>query len=317
MNVKKVSVSVPKLISETGSETVKCDKCLKTFSNIYVYQRHQNKKIPCDTVALKSYKMQKKKCIFCSKIMCSYNSARNHMNICKRKDDPIIDSDGEKSESESEKDKVAELHKLISQMNADNIQLKEDNKRIYAMIEQMNHATETHTNSHNPNNSHNNNSNNNNTVNNIQQTINLVAYGKEKYDHISDAEFTKIIKKGFMSVPSFIETLHFNKEKPEYHNIYISNMRDNYVLRFDGIKWGLADKSEVLQDILDSRSSVLSEKFDELYEHLDEPTKTRFERFLNEVDTDRTKHQIKTELKMILYNNKKIPEQTRALIDQN
>jgi hypothetical protein len=298
-------VKYPKSILLTKS--VDCNKCNQTFANVYIYNRHINKKIPCDAESLNNYKTNKKKCPYCEKILCSYASARNHISVCKRKDDPITDSADIVPESEPDKDKdtkLEELQKLITKINSDNQELRD-------IISKMNKPSEIHTNSHNNNNT--NNSHNNTVNNNIQQTINLVAYGKESLDHISDQTFTKIIKKGFMSIPSFIETLHFDKNKPEYHNIYISNSRGNTILQYDGEKWIIVDKTDCLQEIIDNKSSVLSEKFGELNEHLDEATKKRFERFQEEIDTDRTKQQIKTELKMILYNNKNIPEQTRTL----
>ena len=37
-----------------------------------------------------------------------------------------------------------------------------------------------------------------------------------------------------MSIPALVEYVHFNKDIPEYNNVYISNMRDNYVMIYDG-----------------------------------------------------------------------------------
>jgi hypothetical protein len=312
MNIINQNAEIHQPAQQTRNNNMKCGKCNKTFATNYLLNRHLNKKIPCNKEELIVYKNIKKKCIYCNKLLGTYDSARYHMNVCKLKDAPLLDTVVAKQDSEPDKDtkdtKLEELHKLIIKINSDNRELRD-------IISKMNKPAETHTNSHN--NSAINSHNNNNTVNNnIQQTINLVAYGKESLDHISDQTFTKIIKKGFMSIPSFIETLHFDKEKPEYHNIYISNSRGNTILQYDGEKWIIVDKTDCLQEIIDNKSSVLSEKFGELNEHLDEATKKRFERFQEEIDTDRAKQQIKTELKMILYNNKNIPEQTRALSNQ-
>jgi len=76
--------------------------------------------------------------------------------------------------------------------------------------------------------------NNIQTQNNITQnnTFNILAFGKEDLSHITDDTYKKIINKGFKSVPALVDAIHFNKDKPENHNIYISNIRDDYILVF-------------------------------------------------------------------------------------
>ena len=67
----------------------KCHKCDKSFHTRYLHNRHQNKKIPCNHAELLNYKNIKKRCVYCSKLLGTYDSARYHMNICKHKDNPI------------------------------------------------------------------------------------------------------------------------------------------------------------------------------------------------------------------------------------
>ena len=43
-----------------------------------------------------------------------------------------------------------------------------------------------------------------------------------------------IFHKGFKSVENLTKSLHFDKNRPENHNIYISNIKDNYVMMYDG-----------------------------------------------------------------------------------
>ena len=63
-------------------------------------------------------------------------------------------------------------------------------------------------------------------------TIKLVAFGNEDLSYITDTVCKKILNKGYMSVPGLIEHVHFDKNKPENHNIYVSNMRNNNVMIF-------------------------------------------------------------------------------------
>ena len=34
-----------------------------------------------------------------------------------------------------------------------------------------------------------------------------------------------------------LSDIHFNPDKPENHNIYISNLKNGYVMMYDGNKW--------------------------------------------------------------------------------
>ena len=92
---------------------------------------------------------------------------------------------------------------------------------------------------------------NNNINNTIDQSqtfnVQLVAYGKEDYDKLSDKEYQIIINKGFKSVQELVKTLHFNKNYPENHNIYISNLRDNYVMVYDGKQWEVKNRKETIE----------------------------------------------------------------------
>lgn len=147
---------------------------------------------------------------------------------------------------------------------------------------------------------------NNNIQNNIHNEIKIIAYGKEDTSYITDNEYELLINKGFKSVPNLVEYIHFNGNKPENQNIYISNMRDNYVLVYDGEQWQMRERDDVLQDMIDNKTDILNEKFDELLDRLDEITIKRFKKFLDEKDDDKVSAQLKKDLKLILYNRKKV-----------
>jgi len=152
--------------------------------------------------------------------------------------------------------------------------------------------------------------------NNIQTNIytNLVAFGKEDMSFIVDEITKKILNKGFMSVPVLTKYTHFNKDRPEFHNVYISNMRNNYVMVFDGNKWNLKDSKFILDDMINGKADYLIEQFDQFKDELDESTLKKFGRFMNQQHEDDVINMITNELKLILYNNREIPLETRKKI---
>ena len=88
-------------------------------------------------------------------------------------------------------------------------------------------------------------------------------------------------------------------------------------MKYDGDCWKLMNRENCLQDMYEDKSDYLVEKFDELQGKLDEQTIKRFGNFLNRRDDDKIIEQTKREIKLILYNNRKIPEDTRRLLRLN
>ena len=291
-----------------------CDMCDKVFKQKSNFDHHVFKrKKPClkkkEGSSIKSKKNTSNKnnikCNYCNKIFSRSDSLRRHLdNYCK-----------EKKFIENQKEDI--YQKLLKQMEAQQNEIKELKEHI-TKISSSNIITNT-DNRKNTKNSHNKNSNNTNNTLNYNQTnnnynIKLVAFGQEDMDCFSKQEYSKIFHKGLQAVPQFVEYLHFNKNKPEYHNVYISNMRDNYVMVYDGQKWKLSDRTNTINQLMEDKTFYLVEKFEELIKSLNPITIKKFRRFLNQQDEDEVANNIKKELRLILYNNKHIPEETRKLI---
>lgn len=307
-----------------------CGKCNKEFSTVSLRNRHMNKqKIPCNVEDRKQYISNKKKCQYCEKVLCTYNNLRSHENICKSKpkSEPvninILEVPNKEEEMEIMKMKFEELIKQMEIQNKQwqeqqNIKWQELQNKLIEKIQNIDEKNKSHIqdNSNNINsNCNSNNNNSNNVIGNINN-FNIIAYGKETCEHISDNMFKQIIDKGFKSVPYLVEQIHFNKDKPENHNVYISNMRDNYALVYDGTKWILNEKEAILEDIMDAKSYLLTDKYSELKYNSEDYASVKFERFLSECDTSIVKEQMKEDIKLSLYNNKAIPEATKKQVNK-
>ena len=91
-------------------------------------------------------------------------------------------------------------------------------------------------------------------------------------------------------------------------------MRDNYVMVFDGYKWELRDRTYIIDEIYQTNMDILTDKFDEILDSLSHFAIRKFNRFLNDKEDDSLTTKIKNEIKMILYNNKNIPEETKRML---
>ena len=111
-----------------------------------------------------------------------------------------------------------------------------------------------------------------------------------------------------MCIPHLIKKIHFNPEKPENHNIYISNLKNNYIMTYDGEKWNLHNRDNIINDIIDNNEIILEQKLEDWIENgnMFPEIMTKFNRYLEKKEKDEVINKIKDEIKLILYNNRKV-----------
>jgi hypothetical protein len=88
------------------------------------------------------------------------------------------------------------------------------------------------------------NTNSNNTIN-VTNNINLLNYDQTDTSHLTDNDYEKCIKHVYDCVVKMIEKVHFNPEKPENMNLYISNIKSNHIMMYKDNKWLLVNNAEV------------------------------------------------------------------------
>ena len=284
----------------------KCISCDKCFDQKSALTKHLNKKNPCNKDEKNIIKIKKRTCKYCDKTFTRVDTLKDHLMICKKKkqSDTVI------SEDVIEK-LVDNSTKIEKQMNS----MKQEMDKLLEKIKELESNQSSSIAVGGEKNTVMNGINTNNIQQNIHNNIKIVAYGKEDLSYITDDIYKILLNKGFKSVQNLVEYIHMNENKPENQNIHISNMRDNYVLIFDGIKWCLKERDDVMQEMIENKTDILTDKFEELIKTLDESTIKKFKRFLDEKDEDNVIDQIKKELKMILYNKKLISEPPKVLFN--
>jgi hypothetical protein len=146
--------------------------------------------------------------------------------------------------------------------------------------------------------------------------VKLIAFGQEDMSYITDNVCKQILSKGFQSVPKLIEQVHFNKDKPEYHNVYIPNFKNNFAMVFDGDDWGLRDRDSIIDQLDDEKTEFICGKFHELLEagELSASTIKKLKRFLNEKDEEPAGTNLKNDIKLILYNKRNMVLNTKKKV---
>jgi len=105
------------------------------------------------------------------------------------------------------------------------------------------------------------NTNSNNTIN-VTNNINLLNYDKTDTSHLTDNDYEKCIKHVYDCVVKMIEKVHFNPEKPENMNLYISNIKSNHIMMYKDNKWLLVNNAEV-ESIYADKDNLIHEWIEE------------------------------------------------------
>ena len=141
-----------------------------------------------------------------------------------------------------------------------------------------------------------------NTINNIQN-INLNSYTNTDISYLKDVDYRNCIKKVCKCVIKLIEKIHFNKDKPENMNIYISNMKDKYLLVYEGGNWVLTNKNDAIDKLYGEKELMLEEW---LEEHKDPEMQNFFDKYMTNKKKGDTIDMINEEIRLMMYNNKQI-----------
>ena len=260
-----------------------CPTCYKVFPRKSQFDYHINRKYPCEP---------------------SINEDHNVVQEDSKYDLLIKKIEElEKKNNELEKDT-----KIIKELQVKNKEFEKEIKKL----KKINTKANSNVNS--------NNSTINNTINNTMLNVTLTpkAFGTENIDFLenNDVISRKILNRGFQSLPEYIKTIHFDKNKPENHNVYIPNWRDKTrALVYDGKNWNLEQTDSVMTDLKDKGIEFIQRKYDELDKAnpVDAKIIEKLGRFLESYNTEeKEKIDILNEdISLVLYNNREIPSNTR------
>ena len=237
------------------------------------------------------------KCEYCNKIYASRFSKSNHKKNCKFKNNiiqPITEStELIKLKKENEEFKNTILN-ILQQAKIHPKTLQKINKQLI-------------------------NNNSNNTINTNNGTIinnTYVKFGSVPHSSVlKESAILNILNRPFESLEESIKSIHFNKDLPEYNNIYITNMKDNLAYIFNGKQFISVRKNDILDELIDNHKDQIENSFEEFKNKLSDFRIKRIEAFLDLINNDeeryidghnRTYTNYKVykmeDIKMLLYN---------------
>lgn len=140
-----------------------------------------------------------------------------------------------------------------------------------------------------------------NHVTNNTTNINILSYRDTDLSHLTNKDYIGAIKKVTYCVKEMIEKIHFNPLKPENMNIYISNMKDKYLMVYEEGNWNIKHKLSEIDNLYESKEILLEDWLDQ---YGTPELRQKYNKYLYNKENDEIMNNIKDEIKMMLYNKR-------------
>ena len=261
-------------------DAITCHACSKIYKNIKTYNQHISCN-RCNKVVIP--RIIDTRCKYCEKSFVTKQNMLRHSVKCPK----IITW-----ELQQKIQMVSDTLLEIKQLTGKNI--VEYPQDVIQQVPQVAHSI----------------TNNNNNINNgtINNNIIINSFGSEDTSHITKKQIIKALKMCKEFPLEMIKITHFNKEKPENHNIYKPNFKDKYVKYFNDNIWKIGDAKKIMTELYMSKMDIAEEKFDDLKQYLSDITKDRFQWFLDNREEPEVMSEILKKIAEMLYNERGVIE---------
>ena len=143
-------------------------------------------------------------------------------------------------------------------------------------------------------------------VNNAVNNVYLLNYNSTDYSHLTERDYITCIKDCNHCIKTLIEKVHFNSEKPENMNIYISSIKGNYVMVYKDDSWQIQNKKDQINDLFEYNEVILSKWYEDSKERYPEILNS-FQKYLINKDGDSDIiNEVKHEILKMLYNKRNV-----------
>lgn len=196
---------------------------------------------------------------------------------------------------EDKNNEIEELKNIIQEQKKIYQEEKKEKEQLFKYIDQLIEKTgDTNINF------------GNNIGNQTNNQINLNNFGEEDISHITDSFKMKMLKLPYGMVQQMIESVHFNKNKPENRNIALTNKRDKMIKVLHNGCWKYKDKDFTVDELIKNNYSRLDEYYEEIAkEKMNATHNKRYKTFQEKFDNqeDDLMERIKKDTEMILLSD--------------
>ena len=145
-----------------------------------------------------------------------------------------------------------------------------------------------------------------NNIGTINNNV-LLSHHDTSIEHLTNRDYMECINRVINCIPQLIEKVHFDPKIPQNHNIYISNIKNGYVMVYNGSKWMLTDRNRAITDLIDDGERMVCDKLGEWEGNgrkIHPIAMEKFNRYLDKKEDDQILNDIKNSIKLILFNNR-------------
>ncbi len=283
-----------------------CELCNKYYKNIYSLSNHKRRYHKLDAsnaseitqncgkcVEITASKLNNKTCQYCNHMFTRSNDLCRHLQFNRCKVKKQINKEQQLAEENKKlKDKIKEDEKNIKK-------LENKVENIEKMLDNSNLGNNT---------THNNNyalSNNYDQTNNV-----LIQLGKENViDVMPKSDQIKILNTCYNSLYRLVKELHCGDKYPQFRNLAITNLSDNYGHRYDDKlkSFVKCHKNDLIETLIENRIVDIEDILNANINEISEEKAKKLIILIEEITEKRGCYKNKKEqIKLLIYNECKI-----------
>lgn len=145
----------------------------------------------------------------------------------------------------------------------------------------------------------------NNTINNTINVVNNITInniGSENTELITDDILYKCANLCYLGIIKLFKLVHIDIK--ENKNLYLTNIKNPYIYKYENNKWELGESNEILKKITDSKRDMIEEFFTNNLDKFTKFKKINISRMFNDYKQGNLDKQFNKKIRLILINNK-------------
>ena len=152
----------------------------------------------------------------------------------------------------------------------------------------------------------------------------MVPYGKENTSKCLDLLLSISCSKGMNAIPELIKWIHFNKNHPEWNNIYIPYKKNTDLMIYTD-KWETKTINEMVNKIYEDKKKCIIDNKDLFYDYLIPEEQVLYNEWIEKTmaleinisnDAQKYVNEICRTIKNTLFDNKQLTLDTKKKVKQ-
>ena len=236
---------------------------------------------PSDFKMNLSKNKKKYQCKFCKKIYSTNSNLHKHKKKCKNVKVENYVKVANHVKVANDVNLIKHMHNQIEELKQEKAEMK---KSIEVLLEKVGNVT-----------------NNINT----QQNVFINTHGQENLDYITSKYLNNLLRIPYGAVSKLLKDIHFHPEHPENCNIKITNKKLRYATVWEGDKWKIKNKREIIESMVDKGFNIIDGQYNKNKDNLENLKKKKYLEFQDKFENkDKKLHkELLKDMEVLVINN--------------